>query len=264
MIESGYIYVLQNDAHNPYIVKIGLTRHSPDKRTKDIYWGATGVPLKFDIAAAFSVGNCVLAEKVIHQRLATFRVNPRREFFKIRPEIAAAISLETCALINAKMRIDSPEILRFEKEKAKSYLAPIPDIIGIEESKCEMVQVKLSDLKKSPVGTSKLSPTQIDRIRILHFIFQPVLDISLKEIIESFSRDLIPETEIMVWENMAKVFLSFDSLPGYNKSQKMEAFKVILARSGQPESEMDQIIKNSSLEEEAIEFLLSKYRTGKF
>jgi len=80
--EPGYIYVLQNDSHDPFVLKIGMTRHSPDKRAKEIYWGATGVPEYFDIAVAFSVGDCILAEKVIHQRLSTFRVNPRREFLE--------------------------------------------------------------------------------------------------------------------------------------------------------------------------------------
>ncbi|MCI5150274.1 MAG: hypothetical protein D3916_12955, partial [Candidatus Electrothrix sp. MAN1_4] len=90
-----------------------------------------------------------------------------------------------------------------------------------------------------------------------------IFNASLNEMIEEFSRDLNPEKEIIVWENMAKVFQSFDSLPGYNSRQKKEAFNIILFRSIMPESELNEIIKNSSLRKGTIEFLLSKCRTGR-
>jgi len=141
-------------------------------------------------------------------------------------------------------------------------LTPIPDLFGIKESKRELVRVPVSDLKESPIGTSNLSDTQIDRIRIIHAIFRPVFNISLQRIIESFSQYLTPETELKVWENMAKVFLEFDSLAAYSNSQKRAAFKLILARSMQPESEMREAIDESILEAEAVEFILSKYRSS--
>lgn len=258
--KTGYVYILQNDAHDPYIIKIGLTRHDPNRRAKQIYWGATGVPLKFNIAIAFSVGDCVLAEKTIHEMLDTFRPNPRREFFKIKPSIAAAIAQEVCTNINKKLGISKPEQFKFTNEKATTFLKEVPDVFGIKDK--PVVFTKISDLTPSPVGTSTLSTTQINRIRIIHAIFYTVFPIEINETVENFTRDHNPETEIIIWENAAKVFQSFDALPTYNDSQKKEAFRLILSSTFLPETEMDKLIKNSSLDTEAIKFIQSKIQTG--
>ncbi len=261
--KQGYIYILQNDSHNPYVIKIGLTRDAPEKRADQIYWRGTGVPVKFDIVVAFSVGDCVLAEKQIHQRLDTYRVNPRREFFKINPIVACEVSLETCEAINEELGLAPPEIQRFESGNAKCYLRKIPEVSDIEESKRELIHVPIAELKQSPIGMSRLKSIQLDRVRILHAIFREVLEISSSKYVETFTRDSNPETEIVVWEKMAKVFMAFDSLPGSDSARKKEAFKMILCRSMQPESEMNVIISDSLLEPEAIEFLLSRFRTGR-
>jgi hypothetical protein len=260
--KSGYIYILQNDAYDPFFIKIGLTRHTPDKRAKEIYWGATGVPLKFNIAIAFSVSDCVLAEKEIHSRLNTFRINSRREFFKIRPDIAAAITLETCCNINKDMGFKEPEEFHFIKENQSIFLEEIPDIFRMNKDD-EIISIeKISDIKVKDSGESILTTEQIDRIRIIHAILRSVFEITLEEAIESFTKDQNLEKEIIIWENMAKVFQSFEVLPGYSELQKEEAFKLILMRSSQSESCTKDAIGSYSLGEEAIEFILSKYRPG--
>ena len=53
-----------------------------DQQKKEISKG-TGVPTDFVVAYEHPVEDCGLAESKVHERLAQYRVNNNREFFKI-------------------------------------------------------------------------------------------------------------------------------------------------------------------------------------
>ena len=87
----GLVYVLTNSAM-PGIVKIGMTqRVNLDQRLKELY--GTGVPVPFECAFACKVSadKTKLLEQALHDAFAPYRVNPKREFFEIKPEQAIAI-----------------------------------------------------------------------------------------------------------------------------------------------------------------------------
>lgn len=79
--DPGVVYVERSAAHQPDLYKVGLTRRNAEFRAKELS-SATGVPLPFGVLAHWSVGDCARVEKEVHQRLAGFRINPRREFFR--------------------------------------------------------------------------------------------------------------------------------------------------------------------------------------
>nr|WP_319571258.1 GIY-YIG nuclease family protein [uncultured Draconibacterium sp.] len=85
-INNGYIYLLRNPAHELDLFKIGLTTKQVEERAKQL--SGTPSPDKFVIINRWFVKDCVLAEKLIHEKLAPYRLNPRREFFKIKLETA--------------------------------------------------------------------------------------------------------------------------------------------------------------------------------
>jgi hypothetical protein len=86
---SGYVYVVSNPAM-PDIVKIGMTgRDDFDKRLKELY--TTSVPFPFSCEYACKVDDCAAVEKALQIAFEPDRINPQREFFKIRPEQAIAI-----------------------------------------------------------------------------------------------------------------------------------------------------------------------------
>lgn len=95
---SGFLYVLQNKAFGANVLKIGLSTREPNIRAREIYRGSTGVPLPFDIAEAFSVADCKRAESLAHRRLRTYRLNLRREFFRVPLEIGTSVAFESCEL----------------------------------------------------------------------------------------------------------------------------------------------------------------------
>lgn len=86
---SGYIYILHNPGHPVNLFKIGLTTKTVEERAKQL----SGTPSvdKFLIAHSWPVKDCVVAEKIIHQKLESYRLNEKREFFQISFEEALKI-----------------------------------------------------------------------------------------------------------------------------------------------------------------------------
>jgi hypothetical protein len=89
---SGSIYILFNSI-TPTLVKIGLTTRSPEERAKELST-ATGVPQGFVVVYDDLVSDCVKAEKEVHRRLASHRVNKDREFFEVSVKTAIAVVRE--------------------------------------------------------------------------------------------------------------------------------------------------------------------------
>lgn len=97
---AGFIYILRNPTMGDNIFKIGLTRNEVDERAKQL--SKTSVPDKFYKSQEWNVKDCVIAEKEIHKRLDDYRVDPRREFFKIKYDEATKVIKEVVDAINKK------------------------------------------------------------------------------------------------------------------------------------------------------------------
>lgn len=95
---SGFIYILRNPTMEQDIFKIGLTRKDVEERAKQL--SKTSVPDKFYKAQEWNVKDCVEAEKIVHERLKKERVDPRREFFKVKYENAISVIKEVVDEIN--------------------------------------------------------------------------------------------------------------------------------------------------------------------
>jgi hypothetical protein len=89
---ANVVYVLTNEAM-PGIVKIGLTNDSVESRLGSLN-SHSGVPLPFECFFAAEVDSCSRVEKILHQLFSEYRINPKREFFRIDPEkVVLAISI---------------------------------------------------------------------------------------------------------------------------------------------------------------------------
>ncbi len=108
---TGYIYIAINESYGER-VKIGKTSHLPEKRAKELS-SHTGVPTRFHIAYQEYVIDCDLAEKIIHRKLARYRVNKRREFFEIPLKDAIKIVTEVAQGIGNEDLIEkiTPDVM---------------------------------------------------------------------------------------------------------------------------------------------------------
>lgn len=68
----------------PHLVKIGKTSGNVEQRAKQLS-SATSAPYEFKVFAIWSVIDADSAERLIHKKLAPYRTNRKREFFKLKP-----------------------------------------------------------------------------------------------------------------------------------------------------------------------------------
>lgn len=258
----GFIYVLQNKLFGPYVVKIGFTTIGPDSRASQLYSGSTGVPNPFDVFAAYSVGDCKSAEKHIHKRLKAFRINGRREFFRMAPEVATSLVYETCAVINEGMGLGSPK--PYESNVKESGV--ISDEVRfierkiyskVDEEAC--FHIELRHLEMSPRGVSKLTAEQEDRAGIVLMLLSNVYPSKPSEWLGDFTRDSNPEREICIWECIAKAFLTIDEIDIASEDLKFEAFTLLLVRSYSTTSETLDNLKLEYFTRESAKKLLDAY-----
>lgn len=78
---EGFVYVLINPSM-PGLVKIGLTQDASENRAAGLS-SASGVPTDFIVVYDELVSDCREVERRLHQCFREYRVNSRREFFRI-------------------------------------------------------------------------------------------------------------------------------------------------------------------------------------
>ena len=78
---AGFVYVLINE-FMPGIVKIGSTERNIKERINELS-STTGVPMPFTLKHYLMCENPVEIECLIHENFSQYRVNDKREFFKI-------------------------------------------------------------------------------------------------------------------------------------------------------------------------------------
>lgn len=81
--EEGCVYILVNESF-PDLVKIGRTGGSVSARLQQL--NSTGIPTPFECHYAAYVSDMYYVEKHLHEHFSDFRVNEKREFFKISPK----------------------------------------------------------------------------------------------------------------------------------------------------------------------------------
>lgn len=163
----GYVYVLKNKAYADFTLKIGFTTKEPSVRAKEIYHGATGVPEHFDVAVAFSVEDCRQAEKEIHHLFKAYRLNKRREFFKITPSVAERTVFSSCLRVNKSLGKDAPVRYKIDKSIKQHIKTDINDNSSVHANDAPVLKCPITLLRHSPPHTSYLIDSQIYRIEIV-------------------------------------------------------------------------------------------------
>jgi hypothetical protein len=135
---QGYIYILVNPSLKKSLLKIGRTSRDPEIRSDEISQG-TGIPMPYYVAYSHKVLDCEHAEKLVHEKLESCRINDSREFFEL--PLSEAISTIT----QVAESINSPEILwqkaqdRIEKEEYESAYPYLLRLSDLGDSKAKFV-----------------------------------------------------------------------------------------------------------------------------
>jgi hypothetical protein len=170
----GYVYVLTNQVM-PGVVKIGYTDGDVPSRLAGLY--STGVPLPFDLEFAAKVSNATEVEKALHTAFSPYRVNPKREFFRIEPEQAVAIlrllhvhdETETIAAEPTQIDAESLAAARKEKERRPNLNFSemgIPQGAVLTFTKDEAVKVTVIDDRRVCFGDDETSLTAATKVAL--------------------------------------------------------------------------------------------------
>lgn len=125
------------------------------------------------------------------------------------------------------------------------FLSSLLALLGISCSKNQEPQkVPIASLKPGPIQHSQLTADQLERIKRLRQTFADVDESSLETWIDNFKRDANPDTEIAVWERIARAYQAYCSERDLSIEAKKEVQTVLLLRSMTSEEE---VLKGSKL-----------------
>lgn len=229
---TGYIYVLQNTAFGANVLKIGLTTRTPDVRAREIYTGSTGVPMPFEVAAAFSVADCARAEKLAHGRLKVYRLNKRREFFRLPLVIGETVVREVCEQVNEELKTDAPTRFAFPPASGvvRRREMPLDDMPDVSDGR-PIFHMAPERLSESPIQTAVLTDHHRDRANILFGVLSRINPVARDKWLEGFMRDENPERELRIWEHMAIAYLTLEHADDAPEPYRGEAFALLLQRT---------------------------------
>ena len=90
-------------------------------------------------------------------------------------------------------------------------------------------KVKISELKMGPIRQEVLPEGFIVRVQKFKDILKEVEKSSLEEAVSNFQRDMLPESELEIWEDMARRYeITLKHNSQLDISEKTKIFKEIL------------------------------------
>jgi hypothetical protein len=99
----------------------------------------------------------------------------------------------------------------------------------VSEATPELVPIR--EIKRSPIRHETLPKGILLRIKLVHLVLEPVNAISLDRMINNFRRDLRPEDELRIWENIAAAYLEAIRGKDLSLPEKKQIFTDLLGIS---------------------------------
>lgn len=124
-----YVYVLSNPAIKDDFLKIGFTSDSPKNRAEHLS-RSTAIPLDFEVKHCVAVKDKFSVEIRTHLLLNRYRVNKRKEFFKIQLEHAIK-AVDLAASYTEYHDIESCDIFSLDNKLSGRIEKPKLNVSGI-------------------------------------------------------------------------------------------------------------------------------------
>jgi hypothetical protein len=121
-MKKGYVYILVNPSVEG-LVKIGKTSRSSESKAAEISRG-TGVPTAYNVVCEEFVSDCDTVERRLHQTFDAYRVNPKKEFFKVPLKEAVRALHQVAAEFKGSEIPRGAEMLPQLQLKYAAYLKP--------------------------------------------------------------------------------------------------------------------------------------------
>jgi len=113
---------------------------------------------------------------------------------------------------------------------------------------------KISGLERGPIQRDSLSDEQLERLDSIRLILVEVDEQSREQWIDSFKRELDPDSELTMWEGIAVTHYGFCEGRELTREQKKEVYGLMILRSGTTtEDVLGQVSLRSLTEAQARE-----------
>ncbi len=130
---------------------------------------------------------------------------------------------------------------------------------GVSEENSEIVRMNPDELSHNEYVNDELPEPLLLRIKATTDVFEPVDGISYEQAVDMYRRDLDPESNLVIWEQMARVFLVFCETHCDSPERRFEAYKALLLASMlPPDAVMDQL-QPQALSSKDVNDIISMY-----
>jgi len=106
----------------------------------------------------------------------------------------------------------------------------------------------------------KLSPELLTRIKATTDVFEIVDGMSYKKVVDLYKRDLDPESNLIIWEEMARVYKLFCKSRCKNHAERMDVYRALLLRSMYTDSNALKNLKTNVITRKEAKNIISQYR----
>ena len=94
--------------------------------------------------------------------------------------------------------------------------------------------IDLSELHPGPIRHVSLSPEVLELIQVVYEVIGPFLDTTLEQFEIGFMRDAKPESEVVIWCNVASAWIAYHSKHLGNQRLWCGSLWVLLCSGGGP------------------------------
>lgn len=124
----------------------------------------------------------------------------------------------------------------------------------------DTVEMDPNEIQFSPTMHESLSPDLLKRIQALADTFEIVDGVSYAQSVDLYKRDLDPEANIVIYEEMARVYNQFCKNRCSTQAERMDVYRLVLLRSMFPGNEALKRVKLSVVSESEAMQILANYK----
>jgi len=131
----------------------------------------------------------------------------------------------------------------------------LSSIIHADETKL----VDPNSIQLGPIIHDSLPDELLERIRRISSIFEVVDGVGYEQAVDLYKRDPNPETNIRIFEEMARVYQSFCEGRCSTHSERMDVYRLVLLSSMFPKHEVLDRVELQMISEEEAGSIISQY-----
>ncbi len=124
----------------------------------------------------------------------------------------------------------------------------------------DTVEIDPNEVQFNSIQHESLSPELLKRIKALSNTFEIVDGVTYEQSVDLYKRDLDPESNIVIFEEMARVYNQFCNNRCTTDIERQDVYKLVLLRSMFPDNEVLQRIKLNIVKVHEAKTILAGYK----